>query len=115
MYAMWGPVEVEPEVDKWLRSLSDEDFGHVQFYIDLLEREGVGLGEPYCRQLRGKLRALRFYLGRERRRITYYVARGRRQILLTVFAKQQDREASEIDRAERAMLRCIEQGHEVED
>ncbi|HEY8806374.1 MAG TPA: type II toxin-antitoxin system RelE/ParE family toxin [Candidatus Limnocylindria bacterium] len=112
---MWGTVEVEPEVDKWLRDLSDDEFGQVQFYIDLLEREGVGLSEPYSRQLRGKLRELRFYLGRERRRVTYFVARGRRLILLTVFAKQQDREAREIDRAERAMLRCIAQGHEAED
>ncbi|HEV2250024.1 MAG TPA: type II toxin-antitoxin system RelE/ParE family toxin [Candidatus Limnocylindria bacterium] len=112
---MWGAVEVEPEVEQWLRGLSGDDFGHVQFYVDLLEREGVALGEPYTRRLRGKLRELRFYLGRERRRITYYVARGRRQILLTVFAKQQDREAREIDRAERAMMRCIEQGHEAEE
>jgi hypothetical protein len=29
-------------------------------HIDLLEREGVHLGEPYTRQLRGKLRELRF-------------------------------------------------------
>jgi len=46
MYAMWGAVEVEPEVDNWLRGLSADEFGQAQFYIDLLEREGVGLGEP---------------------------------------------------------------------
>jgi len=57
-----GSVELEPEVGKWLEKLDDEGFGQSQFYIDLLEREGVGLGEPYTRQLRGKLRELRSIL-----------------------------------------------------
>jgi len=48
-------------------------------------------------------------------RISYYVARGRRIILLTVFKKQRRRERTEIDRAGRAMARCIEQAHDVED
>jgi hypothetical protein len=52
----WGSVELEPEVRKWLKKLDDEAFGQAQFHVDLLEREGVGLGEPYTRQLRGKLR-----------------------------------------------------------
>ena len=50
---MGGTVEVEPEVERWLTRLGDEHFGHAQFYVDLLEREGVALGEPYTRQLRG--------------------------------------------------------------
>src|SRR5712691_4712042 len=86
-----------------------------QFYVDLLESEGVGLGEPYTRQLRGKLRELRFYIGRERYRISYYVATGRRIILLTVFKKSRQRETAEIDRAEVAMQRCIERGHTAEE
>src|SRR5713226_10286368 len=101
----WGSVELEPEVGKWLEKLDDEGFGQAQFYIDLLEREGVGLGEPYTRQLRGKLRELRFYLGRERIRVSYFVASGRRIILLTVFRKTRRREEAEIDRAEAAMRR----------
>jgi len=52
----WGTVELEPEIRRWLERLSDEEFGQAQFYVDLLEREGVALGEPYTRQLRGKLR-----------------------------------------------------------
>src|SRR2546427_10907662 len=59
----WGTVELEPEATRWLQGLSDEDFGRAAFYIDLLERKGVHLGEPYTRQLRGKLRELRFYIG----------------------------------------------------
>jgi len=110
----WGSVELEPEVRRWLEKLDDEGFGQAQFYIDLLEREGVARGEPYTRQLRGKLRELRFYLGRERYRITYYVAKGRRIILLTIFKKSARREIAEIARAEIAMARCVEEGHTEE-
>jgi hypothetical protein len=111
----WGTVEVEPEVERWLTRLGDESFGQAQFYVDLLEREGVALGEPYTRQLRGKLRELRFYIGRERYRITYYTASDRRIILLTVFKKARQRETGEIDRAGVAMRRCIERGHTAEE
>src|ERR1700737_2738510 len=111
----WGTVELELEVTRWLEGLSDEDFGRAAFYVDLLEREGVHLGEPYTRQLRGKLRELRFYLGRERMRVSYFVASGRRIILLTVFRKTKQREEGEIDRAEAAMSRCIAQHTAEED
>jgi ribosome-binding protein aMBF1 (putative translation factor) len=36
----------------------------------------VLLGEPYSRQLSGKLRELRFYCGGERIRISYWIASG---------------------------------------
>ena len=111
----WGTVELEPEVERWFSRLTDEDFGQAQFYVDLLEREGVALGEPYTRQLRGELRELRFYVGRDRYRVTYYIAKGRRIILLTVFTKSRQREMHEIDRAAAAMGRCIERGHTVEE
>src|SRR6266550_4091945 len=111
----WGSVELEPEVRRWLEKLDDEGFGQAQFYIDLLEREGVALGEPYTRQLRGKLRELRFFLKRERYRITYYIAKGRRVILLTIFKKSAQREFAEIARAEVAMARCVAEGHTVEE
>lgn len=113
----WGTVELEPEVTEWLEQLPDNQFGRVEFYIDLLAERGPLLGEPYTRQLGGKLRELRFYLGPtgDATRITYYIARGRRIILLTVFRKQRRRERAEIDRAERAMQRCIAEGHTVED
>lgn len=110
----WGTVELEPEVTRWLEGLSDEDFGRAAFYVDLLEREGVHLGEPYTRQLRGKLRELRFYLGRESIRVSYFIATGRRIILLTVFHKTRQREDAEIDRAEAAMRRCVAEAHTAE-
>ena len=56
----WGIVELHDEVERWLEGLSDDDFMHVAFYIDLLAESGVHLGEPYTRQLDGKLRAPRW-------------------------------------------------------
>ena len=111
----WGAIELEPEVDDWLASLNDGEFGQAAFYIDLLESKGVLLDEPYSRQLEGKLREIRFYVGTKRQRISYYIATGRRIILLTVFAKTAPRELREIRRATAAMLRCIEQGHTAEE
>lgn len=112
---IWGTVELEPEATRWLEGLSDEDFGRAAFYVDLLEREGVHLGEPYTRQLRGKLRELRFFLGGQRIRMSYFIASGRRIILLTVFRKTRQREVGEVERAEAAMRRCVAQGHTAEE
>ncbi|NKZ06060.1 type II toxin-antitoxin system RelE/ParE family toxin [Actinomadura latina] len=80
------------------------------------ERAGtVLLDEPYTRQLDGKLRELRFHLQRGQVRITYWIAPGRRIILLTVFRKQQMREQRELARARRAMQRCIAERHAVDE
>ncbi|MGI9032520.1 MAG: type II toxin-antitoxin system RelE/ParE family toxin [Acidimicrobiales bacterium] len=110
----WGTIEAEPEVTDWLLGLDDESFGQAERYIDLLAEEGVHLRAPFSRQLRGKLRELRFYLGRAQTRITYYIATGRRIVLLTVFAKTRPRERAEIDRAWGVMQRCIAEGHVAE-
>jgi hypothetical protein len=37
----WGVVELEPEVADWLERLSDEEFGRVEFYVDLLADRGA--------------------------------------------------------------------------
>ncbi len=111
----WGIVELEPEVAEWLEGLPITHFAHAAFYIDLLAREGPLLGEPYTKQLDRKLRELRFYLERRAVRITYWIAAGRRIILLTVFHKARLRDVREIDRARRALARCAGQAHEVED
>lgn len=111
----WGTIELEQEVEEWLLSLTDDCFGQVERYVDLLAEEGVHLGEPFTRQLDGKLRELRFYLGRQQTRITYYTATGRRIVLLTVFSKTRPRERQEISRARQAMLKCIDEGHTAEE
>lgn len=85
------------------------------FHLDLLESRGVTLGFPYTSQLDGKLRELRFYCGGRRVRVSYYIASGRRIIMLTVFRKTRPRESAEIRRALRAMNECVRAGHTVEE
>ncbi len=108
-------VELEPEVRDWYWALDEEFQGRVDFRIDQLADKGSLLGEPLSRQLHGKLRELRFYLDGRPTRITYWIAPGRRIILLTVFAKSRRRERRQIERAKRAMERCMAEGHRVED
>jgi hypothetical protein len=111
----WGTVELEPEVRDWLESLSTLHFATAAFYVDLVADRGPLLGEPYTRQLDGKLRELRFHLDGRAVRVTYWIAPGRRIVLLTVFAKTRMREVGEVERARRAMARCMAQEHTVED
>jgi len=111
----WGQVELELEVTDWLDGLDDQRWAQALFHLDLLEARGALLGEPYTRQLAGKLRELRFYCGGERIRITYWIAPGRRIIALTVFAKTRMRESAEVSRAIRAMARCQQEGHTAEE
>lgn len=111
----WGTVELEPAVRDWLDSLSTAQFATAAFYVDLVADRGPLLGEPYTRQLDGKLRELRFHLDGRAVRVTYWIASGRRIVVLTVFAKTRMREAGEIERARRAMARCMAQERTVED
>jgi hypothetical protein len=111
----WSTIELEPEVEGWLLSLTDDDFGRSNGRSTCLPMKASTSGEPFTRQLRGKLRELRFHLGRRQVRITYYIASGRRIVLLTVFATTRQQERAEIDRAWRAMQACIVEGHTAED
>lgn len=56
-----------------------------------------------------------FDLRRVAWRITYYFAAGRRIVLLMVFRKQRQNERHEVERARRAMARCIEEAHTAEE
>jgi hypothetical protein len=103
-------IEIEPEVRQWLDSLADEDYGRAEFYADLLADHAETLGEPYSRHLGGKVRELRFYLRRHHVRVTYWLAPGRRVILLTVFYKTQRSEVAQVQRALQAQKEC-EAGH----
>ncbi|MBB2909216.1 hypothetical protein FHS43_000462 [Streptosporangium becharense] len=111
----WGEVELESEVDEWFDTLDQEDRETAAFHVDLLAERGVLLGEPYTRQLRGKLRDLRLHLHREVVRITCWVAPCRRIILLTAFHEQRMHESAEIERAWRAMQRCIVEAHTADE
>ncbi len=98
-----------------METLTTEQFTRVTFYVDLLAEYGSLLGEPYTRQLDGKLRELRLYLDSEATRITYWIAPGRRIILLTVFKKTRMRESREVQRARWAMTRCIAEAHKADE
>jgi phage-related protein len=87
----------------------------LRFHIDRLAELGATLDEPHTRQLDGKLRELRFYLSDRPTRITYWIAPGRRIILLTVFTKTQRQERKEIRRAKQAMERCASEGHTTDE
>ena len=84
----WGTVELEPEVRDLLEGLPGAQFGHAEFYVDLSQQ------------------AIR---------ITYWIAHGRRIILLTVFTKTKDRDRAQVARAKEAMLACIEFKHIVDE
>ncbi len=107
----WGTVEVESEVRESLEALPTLGLARAAFYIDLLADQGPLLDEPYTRQLDGPLRELRFHLDRQAIRITYWIAAGRRIILLTVFHKTRMREDRQVDRARRALARCQAETH----
>lgn len=109
----WGTVELEAEVRTWLEELPTELFARTAFYIDLLAEHGPLLGEPYTKQLDGKLRELRFWLEQDAMRISYWIATDRRIVLLTAFRKSRMRETREVSRARRAFRRCVEESHEV--
>ena len=99
-------IEVEPEVRSWLEQLADRDFGRVDFLMGLLAERAADLGEPYTRHLGGKVRELRFQLLARQPRVTYWLAPGRRVILLTVFRKTRSAETAEVTRALQAQKTC---------
>jgi phage-related protein len=67
---------------------------------------------PTPRHLGGKVRELRFYLLRQQTRVTYWLAPGRRVILLTVFHKTRSAETAEVARALEIQKLC-EAGHGI--
>ena len=99
-------VEIEPEVRSWLSGLTARDFGRVDFLVGLLAEHAADLGEPYTRHLGGKVRELRFRLLAQQTRVTYWLAPGRRVILLTVFRKTRSAEVAEVARALQAQKNC---------
>ena len=105
---------MEPEIRAWLEQLPIARFATAAFYIDLLAEQGPLLSEPYTRQLDGKLRELRFHLDRQAVRVTYWIASGRRIVLLTTFVKTRMREDREVERARRALATCIAEEHDTE-
>ncbi|MGN2635475.1 type II toxin-antitoxin system RelE/ParE family toxin [Nocardia takedensis] len=99
-------IEIEPEVADWLESLPARHFLKVDEYVGLLAERPESLGEPFARYLGDGVRELRPMLGGAPIRITYWLAPGRRVILLTVFRKTRMREDIEVKRAKLAQQIC---------
>ncbi len=111
----WGEIELEQEVLDWYRNLDEDHQARARFHIDRLGELGPLLDEPHTKQLHGKLRELRFFLDGNATRVTYWIASGRRIILLTIFVKTRQRERLEVDRARRAMQKCIAENHTLDE
>jgi hypothetical protein len=99
-------IELEAEVRQWLESLPPADYLRVMKLADFLADHAETLGEPQTRHLGGKLRELRFSLHSRDQRITYWLAPGRRIVMLTVFHKTRMRESAEVDRARKTQQQC---------
>jgi hypothetical protein len=108
-------VELEHEVERWLDSLPPDQFAAAASRIDCLAEKGASLRMPRSRSLGAGLFELRFDLGRNAQRITFFFPGERRVVLLTAFHKQRQNERAEVDRARQAMKVCIEQGHTAEE
>ncbi|MGY2034452.1 type II toxin-antitoxin system RelE/ParE family toxin [Nocardia gipuzkoensis] len=99
-------IEIEPEVRDWLEALPARHFLKIDEYVGLLAEQAESLGEPYARYLGDEVRELRPTLDGAAIRITYWLAPGRRVILLTVFRKTRMREDAQVKRAKLAQQIC---------
>nr|WP_203730671.1 type II toxin-antitoxin system RelE/ParE family toxin [Streptomyces sp. SID12501] len=99
-------IELEPEVRVWLETLSPRHFRQAEEKAELLALSPTTLGEPQSRSLGEGVRELRFILDGNSVRVTYWLAPGRRIVLLTVFRKTRMREEAEVKRAKQAKLLC---------
>ncbi|MEV8322895.1 type II toxin-antitoxin system RelE/ParE family toxin [Kitasatospora sp. NPDC056731] len=95
-------IEIEPEVREWLRQCPLPEYRAVERAADRLAEDGELLPFPLSSHLGGGLRELRV----GPMRITYWLAPGRRAVLLTVFRKTRNRETDQVERARRAQKVC---------
>lgn len=99
-------IELEPEVRAWLEGLPPQHYRCVEEKAEFLVRSPTTLGEPHARNLGEGVRELRFILRGDVMRVTYWLAPGRRIVLLTVFRKTRMREEAEVKRAKLAKVLC---------
>ena len=107
-------IELEPEVTRCVDSLSPGMFAVVAARIERLSDLGASLRMPHSRSLGEGLFELRFALGRNAQRITFFFPGDQRIVLLTTFHKQRSNERLEVERARQAMRLCIQEGHTAE-
>jgi hypothetical protein len=88
--------------DTGATALALADYRAAERFADRLAAEGTALPYPLASHLGDGLREFR--IGAIR--VTYWLAPGRRAVLLTVFRKTKMRESDEVLRAQRARKRC---------
>lgn len=108
-------IELESEVERWLEQLAPATFAIASFHLDRLSVQGAALRMPQSPALGDGLFELRFDIERAAWRLTYWFASGNRIVLLTVFPRQRMNERVEVERARRAMARCIAEQHSAEE
>ena len=111
IFGVTWSVELEPEVEEWLETLSPTEFAWPLPHIERLAEQGNRLRMPASKPLGDGLFELRFDLGPVAWRIPFFFSTDRRIVLLTVFRKQRMNERTEIARARTAMARCIDERH----
>jgi phage-related protein len=95
-------------VREYLEALGPAERNKVAFDIERLRRLGLALGEPYVKNLHGKLWELRT-TGRHQHRVVYFATSGRRLVLLHAFAKKTAKTPrAEIETAMRRMNEYLE-------
>ncbi|MEU4233890.1 type II toxin-antitoxin system RelE/ParE family toxin [Nonomuraea sp. NPDC026600] len=101
-------IELEPAVEAWLDTLSDRDHAAVERLAEFGDRMPYG----HARDLGEGLWELRFDIAHHSVRLTYWLAEGRRAVLLTAFYKTRDRQPRDVERARKAMAECMAGGLE---
>jgi putative component of toxin-antitoxin plasmid stabilization module len=105
-------IELEPGVEAWLETLSDRDHAAVEAAVARLAEFGDRMPYGHARDLGDGLWELRFDIAHHSVRLTYWLAEGRRAVLLTVFYKTRDRQPRDVERARKAMAECMAGGSE---
>lgn len=111
-------IELEPEVRDWLDELPVRHYVRAMQVADALADAPETFGEPRSRHLGGPVRELRMHLEPDDWRVTYWLAPGRRVVLLTAFRKTRMRESAQVDRALAAQAECARShgvGHDLYD
>jgi phage-related protein len=104
-------VELEPEVEQWLDSLTFGNYQRALYKGDLLTDRGPLLDEPHARLIAPGLRELRIPLAHVNMRVSYWFPGGEVAVLMTVWEKKTRKTPPrEIERAMKAMAECT--GHE---
>jgi phage-related protein len=99
-------VELEPEVTSWYLGLDHNDMDVAAVHVELLSEYGHLLRMPHSRPLGNGLFELRFNMGRQAWRMTYWYRPDGVIVLLTVFRKQRNNERVEVRRALTTLDRC---------